>query len=331
MFARIVISIFLIAAGIASPWLVKDWMDWRADEERADRLYDRVTGLSDRLKQLVQTSDQGSLVSVESTDEASEEADQEPYPFASKTLRMLKGVIPASMATQASPNHPYFKPAEVHATASSKLIIEETKARLDSELGSLGLAPGDPVFIRVFKEEHELEVWLRNSPDPDYTLFKVYRILDWSGGPGPKLQEGDGQTPEGFYFISRSRLRPETRHHLGMDIGFPNDFDSFHGRGGSGIMIHGGGTSRGSYALSPDDMNEVFTLATLALESGQTFFRVNAFPFRMTDKRMEKEWKRQPRWIDFWVNLKEGYDFFENVNVPPDVSVNEGNYEFRIH
>jgi len=330
MFTRVVISILLIAAGIASPWLVKDWMDWRADEERADRLYDRVTGFSDRVKRKVQEPEERSLAAVEVPIGRTEE-EQEPYPFASKTIRMLQGVLPASMATQAGPNHPYFKPGGSTSTEVSKLIVDETKARLAPELGKLGLAPGNPVFIRIFKEEHELELWLRNSPSPDYTLYKVYRVADWSGGPGPKLKEGDGQTPEGFYFVSSSRLRPETRHHLGIDLGFPNEYDSFHGRGGSGIMIHGGETSRGSYALSPADMNEVFTLATLALDSGQTFFRVNTFPFRMTDKRMEKEWKRQPRWIDFWVNLKEGYDFFENVNVPPDVSLSEGDYEFRIH
>lgn len=331
MFARVVISILLIVAGVASPWLVRDWLDWRADEERADRLYEHLSGFSDRVKRKVHQSEEESLVSSAHPFENVEEADQEPYPLASKTIRMLQGMLPASMGTQAGPNHPFFQPPEVQATSSSEMIMEEVMPRLTSELGKLGLAPGNPVFIRIFKEEHELELWLRNPANPGYTLFKVYRVADWSGSPGPKLKEGDGQTPEGFYFVSGSRLRPETRHHLGIDLGFPNDYDTFHGRSGSGIMIHGGEKSRGSYALSASDMNEVFTLASLALQSGQTFFRVNAFPFRMTDKRMEKEWKRQPRWIDFWVNLKEGYDFFENVNAPPDVSVSEGDYEFKIH
>jgi murein L,D-transpeptidase YafK len=77
-------------------------------------------------------------------------------------------------------------------------------------------------------------------------------------------------------------------------------------------------------------MNEVFTLADEALRDGQTFFRVHVFPFRMTDKRMEKEWARQPKWIEFWANLKEGYDFFENANFPPSVQVGSKEYVFRL-
>ena len=94
-------------------------------------------------------------------------------------------------------------------------------------------------------------------------------------------------------------------------------------------MIHGGKNDTGAFVLSPGDMNEVYALSDAALQSGQRLFRVNVFPFRMTDKRMEQEWKKQPEWIDFWVNLKEGYDFFENANFPPDVSVNAGEYAFR--
>ena len=87
----------------------------------------------------------------------------------------------------------------------------------------------------------------------------------------------------------------------------------------------------GSFALDREDMEEVYVLAAAALKNGQRFFRVNSFPFRMTDKRMEQEWKRQSRWIDFWSNLKEGYDFFENVNVPPDVRQGGGGYAFMLH
>jgi murein L,D-transpeptidase YafK len=78
-------------------------------------------------------------------------------------------------------------------------------------------------------------------------------------------------------------------------------------------------------------MSEIYTLAQAAMDDGQRFFRVNVFPFRMTDKRMELEWRRQPQWISFWQNLKEGYDFFENVNYPPDVAVQAGRYAFSLH
>lgn len=326
MLARIVISIFLIAIGLVSPWLVRDWMDWRADEERADFLYDRVSGFSERMKRSVREGRARDLAEKMESDRGETGLDVEPYPLASGTMRVLQGMIPASLGLQAGSNRPFLQlPADLPGK-----IPEGLKEGLAGEMSPLGLAPGNPVFLRIFKEENELELWLRNPAKPDFTLFKVYRLVDWSGSPGPKMREGDGQAPEGFYFVPASRLRWETRHHLGIDLGFPNEYDSFHGRSGSGIMIHGGKASCGFYVFSEEDMDELFLLATCAFESGQAFFRVNVFPFRMTDQRMENEWKRQPRWIDFWVNLKEGYDFFENVNAPPDVGVQSGQYVFRI-
>lgn len=325
MFPRVVISIFLIAIGLASPWLVKDWMDWRADEERTDFLYDRVSGFSERLKRPV--PEVRAPVVAAKTDPGDTGLDVQPYPLASGTMRVLQGMIPASFGVPDGPDSPFLQAPD----SGAGKLPEGLRERLAGEMSALGLAPGNPMFLRIFKEENELELWLRSPAKPDFTLFKVYRLADWSGGPGPKLREGDGQAPEGFYFVPASRLRWETRHHLGIDLGFPNEYDSFHGRSGSGILIHGGKASRGSYVLPQADMEEVFVLAASALESGQSFFRVNVFPFRMSDQRMEKEWKRQPRWIDFWVNLKEGYDFFENVNAPPDVGLEAGRYVFRLY
>ncbi|MEM7600704.1 MAG: hypothetical protein AAF357_04740 [Verrucomicrobiota bacterium] len=329
MFVRVVISTLLIAIGIASPWLVKDWMDWKADAERADRFYDRVSGVSDRIKRNMRDDDEREGFSIASVESESLESDPEPYPLASKTMRILKGMMPSAMGVQASADSSVF--GLESNDIITKVDLEEVKNGLQEQLGKLGLALGNPIFVRIFKEEHELEVWVRKPATSEFTLFKVYRIMDWSGSPGPKIKEGDGQAPEGFYFVSKSRLRPETRHHLGIDLGFPNEYDSSKGRSGSGILIHGGEKSAGSFVLEPSDIEEVYALAVGALDSGQVFFRVNAFPFRMTDQRMEKEWKKQPRWIEFWVQLKEGYDFFENVNSPPDVSVRSGEYHFQIH
>lgn len=327
MRARVVISIFLITIGLASPWLVRDWMDWRADEDRADFIYDRVSGFSERMKGALPEGRAREVAEDMESDAGETGLDVEPYPLASGTMRVLQGMIPVSLGVQTGSSSSVLP----LPTDLSGKLPEGLREGLAGEMSALGLAPGNPMFLRIFKEENEMELWLRNPAKPEFTLFKVYRLADWSGGPGPKLREGDGQAPEGFYFVSASRLRWETRHHLGIDLGFPNEYDSFHGRSGSGIMIHGGKASRGSYVLPEGDMDELFTLAMSAFESGQAFFRVNVFPFRMTDQRMEKEWKRQPRWIDFWVNLKEGYDFFENVNAPPDAGVESGRYVFRIH
>ncbi|MEM6914937.1 MAG: hypothetical protein AAF491_00120 [Verrucomicrobiota bacterium] len=332
MFARVVISTLLIVAGISSPWLVKDWLDSRSHENGADGISRKLSEFSDRIRGGADESDGLAMTRVDEDRVAETSESLEPYPLATKAKKMLQGWLPSSLGVQSMPSHP-FEGASSSPESESKArqIIEATRGTLEGELRRLGLEAGNPIFVRLFKEENELELWMKSPEKPEFTLFKIYRIQRWSGTKGPKLREGDGQSPEGFYFVSPARLRSETRHHLGIDLGFPNEYDSEKGRTGSEIMIHAGASSAGSYVLTPSDMNELYTLAALAFDSGQSFFRINSFPFRMTDQRMEKEWKTQPRWIDFWVDLKEGYDFFENVNLPPDVGVEAGEYVFRIY
>src|SRR5690242_16831546 len=59
------------------------------------------------------------------------------------------------------------------------------------------------IYIRVFKQEEILELWARNKSDSVYTLIKEYTICSSSGNPGPKRMQGDGQVPEGHYYINR--------------------------------------------------------------------------------------------------------------------------------
>lgn len=47
----------------------------------------------------------------------------------------------------------------------------------------------------------------------------------------------------------------------------------------------------------------------------------------MTDENMEKQ--RHSPWLDFWQNLKEGYDYFERRHLPPNVEVRDGKYVFE--
>jgi len=328
MWFRTLISVVLIALGIASPWLVRDWLDWRESGRSTEGLMEKVAALPGRLGDALREA-----VPSGSESDGSTGSSREPYPVASNTMRVLRGFLPGSDESASLPDFPLpiseKNGGPVHRRPAGDSV--EVSEQLRDDLAALGLEPGDPIFIRVFKEEEELELWMRPDGERRYTLFRVYRLTDWSGRLGPKTREGDGQTPEGFYSVGAGRLRPDTRHHLGMDLGYPNAYDRHHGRTGGGLLIHGGERSGGSYALSQGDMTELYALAEAALEAGQSIFRVNAFPFRMTDDRMAKEWKRQPDPIAFWTNLKEGYDFFENVNFPPDVRVREGRYAFRLH
>lgn len=201
------------------------------------------------------------------------------------------------------------------------------KPGLETDLTAKGLAFGSPVFIRAFKEEKELDLFVRNAATGKYDLFRTYRIAATSGGPGPKLAEGDGQVPEGFYYVSRRSMHPASRYHLAFNIGYPNAYDSFHKRTGSHIMIHGNEVSIGCLAMTDDKIEEIYTLADAALRNGQEFFRVHLFPFRMTDERMTAA-AGDPNEA-FWKNLKEGHDLFETNGSPPDVSVAEGRYAFK--
>ncbi len=312
MLFRLIISTVLIVMGVASPWLVRDWLEWQAYHKAHKDL--APSGVS--------------FASSTSKPDGSTGYAERSYPLASQAMKVVQGLVPRTISATATPALSFFQKNTPPENVRSKGVVAGTSPQLKKSLAKMNMKIGDPVFIRVFKETKELEVWILPEGKQDYALYKVYRVSHWSGNPGPKVREGDGQCPEGFYYVTSSRLRPGTKYHLGLELGFPNAFDTYHSRTGSDLLIHGEGRSVGSFSLVNANMNEVYTLAEGALKGGQKFFRVNIFPFRMTDKRMDKEWAGQPKWIKFWVNLKEGYDFFENANFPPDVDVEAGNYVF---
>ena len=121
--------------------------------------------------------------------------------------------------------------------------LAESQRTLATRLAAKGLRQGQPVFVRIFKQEAVLELWMRD--DKAWRLFQSYPICRFSGGLGPKLRQGDRQAPEGFYQVASKQLNPNSRHHLSFNLGFPNAFDRVHGRTGSYLMVHGGCSSIG--------------------------------------------------------------------------------------
>ncbi len=326
MFLRLILSIVLVVFGVASPWLVRDWLALQSSN-RAYTIATASVGDAAFSSGNTPTESEKEPTQQESADQTG--LSRGPYPVASATIRFFQGLVPRPLTAASNPNVPFLSGDAPPTSAFAAETISRTTPKLEAALKQLHLKLGEAVFIRIFKEEKELELWVKGSRNDQYTLFKIYKTDDWSGELGPKLREGDRQTPEGFYYVTASRLRPNTRHHLGLDLGYPNAYDQYHGRTGSDITIHGKGRGFGSFALADANMDEVYTLAEAALKNGQKFFRVNVFPFRMTDKRMDRVWKTQPHWVKFWVNLKEGYDFFENAGFPPNVNVRGGNYVFE--
>ena len=197
-------------------------------------------------------------------------------------------------------------------------------ARLAQRLAAQGVKLGDPVMLRLFKLESELELWVEK--DGHFVRFATYPICLWSGRLGPKLKEGDRQAPEGFYTIASEQLNPNSRWHRAFNLGFPNVFDKSKGRYGSFIMVHGGCSSIGCYAMTDSVVDELWRFVTAALDAGEGRVPVHVFPFRLTDGNLKS--RKSSQWAGFWGDLKKGYDLFERTRLPPVVSLCNGRYAF---
>src|SRR5262245_6079796 len=184
------------------------------------------------------------------------------------------------------------------------------------------LLSSGPLLIRIFKEESELELWRRQGER--FELIATYPICAWSGTLGPKEYEGDRQTPEGFYAVDLRHVGIVSRHLRAIDIGYPNGFDRSLGRTGSHILVHGGCRSVGCFAMTNPVMDQIYALAERALLAGQDAIPVQIFPFRMTEVNLKRH--ADSRWYDFWSNLKQGYDKFEETRRAPVVHACNGSY-----
>jgi len=193
---------------------------------------------------------------------------------------------------------------------------------LSDRLAAKGISLGAPVLVRLFKAESKLELWMKKGER--FTLFQTYPVCRWSGRLGPKLREGDRQSPEGFYTVSKRQLNPRSRWHRSFNIGYPNKFDRSFKRTGSFIMVHGGCSSIGCFAVTNEAITEIWKIINASFASGQKSFQVHSFPFRMTDQNVAV--RNGEKWSPFWLNLKTGYDQFELDKVPPEISYCSGHY-----
>lgn len=187
------------------------------------------------------------------------------------------------------------------------------------------------LFIRIIKttaqkDKGVLEMWKRGT-NGTFHLDRSFDICTWSGALGPKLKEGDGQSPEGFYFIKPSSLNPNSSYHLSFNLGFPNAYDRAHGRTGSFLMVHGNCGSIGCYAMTDEGIEEIYEDVEEAFAGGQSVIRVHVFPFEMTEDTLEAH-KGSPNYA-FWENLKTGWDWFEQNRIPPNVKVADKTYRFE--
>ena len=201
---------------------------------------------------------------------------------------------------------------------------QELPAELLAMLRQKKMSKHSPILIRLFKEEAELEVWKQDTTG-QFELLKTYPICRWSGDIGPKLYEGDRQAPEGFYTITPKLMNPNSNFYLAINMGFPNSFDKANKRDGSYLMIHGDCASRGCYAMTDEQIAEIYGLARESLH-GRPSFQVQAYPFRLTPANLARH-RNHPQ-LAFWKMLKVGNDHFEATRLEPKVDVCNRRYVF---
>ena len=194
-----------------------------------------------------------------------------------------------------------------------------------AELDAKNMTRESPILIRIFKEESELELW-KADKSGRFALLRTYPICRWSGNLGPKFQEGDGQAPEGFYTVTPNLMNPRSSYHLAINTGFPNAYDRANGRSGTALMIHGDCASVGCYAMTDEQITEIYSLAREAFFGRQRSFQVQAYPFRMTPLNMARH--RNSPHVAFWKVLKQGHDHFEVARKEPKVAVCDMHYVF---
>jgi len=211
----------------------------------------------------------------------------------------------------------------IETTSSSNAANNPIPKATQDLLVKKGMRINSPIFVRIFKQESELEIW-KQKDDGMFYHFKSYPICNWSGKLGPKLKQGDKQAPEGFYRVSRGQMNPNSKYHLSFNLGYPNAYDRSFRRTGANLMVHGDCSSAGCYAMTDALVEEIYAFAREAFAGGQTSFDVHAYPFRMTSKNMKTH--KKSHWMRFWRDLKKGHDEFELTRVPPKIRICEKRY-----
>jgi murein L,D-transpeptidase YafK len=211
-------------------------------------------------------------------------------------------------------------------TAVNGRHMQPLSERMQADIEAKNMDKESAILVRLFKEESELEVWKQDRTGR-FALLHTYPICRWSGDLGPKIREGDRQAPEGFYTITPGLMNPNSNYYLAINTGFPNAYDRANGRTGDFLMIHGDCSSRGCYAMTDEQIGEIYALAREAFFGGQKSFQIQAYPFKMTALNLARH--RNSPHMAFWKMIKQGYDAFEVSHLEPKVDVCERHYVFN--
>jgi len=214
--------------------------------------------------------------------------------------------------------------------ASAMRAKEDT---LKKQFAKQGLPwPAKQIYVRSFKYDSQLEVWVRYTSEQPFKLFKTYKVCAMAGAIGPKRMEGDYQVPEGFYYINE--FNPKSSYHLSLGINYPNASDKVLSdsiKPGGDIYIHGNCVTIGCIPLQNDQIEELYILATMAKTQGQDFIPVHIFPIRYNVRKsfeyLAKTTKDNQDLQRFAIRIKEVFDYFEENKTLPMISINKkGDY-----
>ena len=222
-----------------------------------------------------------------------------------------------------------------HEKSSFRLagIFNSKEDTLEKEFEAKGLQwPAKYVYIRSFKYDAQLEVWVKNNSKEKYKLFKTYKVCMQSGTMGPKRLQGDFQVPEGFYYINE--FNPHSNYHLSLGLNYPNASDKILSdslRPGSAIYIHGSCVSVGCIPVTDDEIEEIYIIASYAKNNGEDFIPVHVFPIRYNQKKSLEYFKtitkNNPALQKFEMQLKDAFDKFEDTRQVPLVLIDrKGDY-----
>ncbi len=205
-----------------------------------------------------------------------------------------------------------------------QLVLKKLKENC-IELGELN------ILIIAYKYESEVEIFAKKKNDSTYKKLVTYSVCSKSGQVGPKRKQGDYQVPEGFYFIDR--FNPASSFYLSLGINYPNLSDKRKSSAtnlGGDIFIHGSCVTIGCLPMTNDKIKEIYLYAINAKNNGQKRIPFYIYPFRMTEQKFKEhkvKYSNKTELIDFWTNIKLGYDKFEKEKRELSVSVSKtGDY-----
>ncbi len=206
----------------------------------------------------------------------------------------------------------------------SASLPKASEMRAVERLKAVGFKGPIRLYIRLFKEEKTLEVWLQSGAT--YKLYKSFEICKYSGKIGPKIAEGDKQAPEGFYHVPAEDVLWHSRKWpRALNLAFPNIYDGLKKRTGSYLLIHGGCSSVGCYALKNGPMSVLYDLVAIALKQGQKIIPIHIYPFRLTSKNLGIY--KDHKFFNLWKKMQPVFDGFNETRALPSILVCKTGYQ----